>query len=232
MADRNSLVDRLLQDHLNDVEGYSSDVYDDQKGIPTVGGGINLRSPSSTKAMDDLGIKSSDEESKQLFGDDDLERIKNNVIGQKKELLGSIQSQSFPNKQLKENQEAALLSLAYNSPQLLGPNLRQRLNENDDLGAMKEIILNSNKENSPGLQLRRIKEAELYGGPLDFQQMIKTLSPDEKKQVFDHLNNIENEEQRNTVLQKYAQFDPNYKRPLEKPQFFKMGNLLKGNENE
>src|SRR6185503_4717253 len=221
MDNRNKLVDRLLETHLKDVEGYSPEVYADQKGIPTVGTGINLRSPSSAKAMDDLGIvQKNAQEAQELLGEDDLERIKTNVIGQKKDLLNTIKSQSFPQKELKENQEAALLSLAYNSPQLIGPNLRQRLNENDDLGAMREIILNSNKENSPGLQLRRIKEAELYGGPLDFQQLLKAMSPEEKKQVFDQLNQIENETQRNEVLQKYAQFDPNYKRPLEKPQFF------------
>lgn len=230
---RDALVDRLLQSHLDDVEGYSSEVYNDQKGIPTIGNGINLRSPSSSKAMNDLGIvQNTDEKSNPTFNEEDLARIKTNVIGQKKELFNTIKSQSFPQKELKENQEAALLSLAYNSPQLIGPNIRQKLNDNDDLGTMKEILLNSNKENSPGLQLRRVKEAELYGGPLDFQQLLKTLTPQEKQQVFDHLNNIENDAQKTEVLQKYAQFNPDYKRPLEKPQFFKMGNLLKGTENE
>lgn len=227
--DRNALVDRLLNSHLDEFEGYSSEVYEDQKGIPTVGTGINLRGPATGKAMSDLGITNETDES---FKQEDLSLIKNNIINQKKDFLNNVKSQSFPNKELKENQEAALLSLAYNSPALIGANLRQRLNENDDLGVMKEILLNSNRENSPGLQFRRVKEAEMYGGPLDFQQLIKSMSPEEKKQVFDQLSKIENDEQKNTVLQKYSQFDPNYKRPLEKPPFFKMGNLLKGTENE
>lgn len=225
---RDKIVNKLLESHLNEFEGFSPEVYKDQKGIDTVGTGISLRSPSSSKAMEELDIVPKEN----TFKEEDLERIKNNVIEQKKELLNRIKSQSFPQKELKENQEAALLSLAYNSPQLLGPNLRQRLNENDDLGAMREILLNSNKENSPGLQLRRVKEAELYGGPLDFQQLIKTLKPEEKKQVFEQLNMIENEEQKKSVLDKYSQFNPEYKRPLEAPTFYKLPNLFKGNKDE
>ena len=65
-----------------------------------------------------------------------------------------------------------------------------------------------------------------------YAQYVKDLRNKVLKQVFEQLNKIENEEQRKQVLDKYAQFNPDYKRPLEKPQFFKMGNLLKGTENE
>lgn len=227
--DRNKIVDDILNRHLNEVEGYSSEVYDDEKGNPTVGTGINLRSPASEKAMDELGIiKKSAEESNIPLDDSDLDKIKTNIVGQKRDLLNNIKSQNFPNKDLNEAQEAALMSLTYNSPQLIGPNLRQHLNDNNDLDAMREILLNSNKDNSPGVQLRRLKETELYGGPQDFQNLIKTLSDEDKNRIYNSLNSIKNEEQKNHALEKYSQFSPSYKAPAEPLQFYKINKMLKG----
>lgn len=228
--DRNNVVNKYLKDHLTDVEGYSTETYDDQKGIETVGKGLNLRSPATTASLLRLGHDPEAVKTGAVsLSDEDLGKAEDDVINQKRELFNNIKSQGFPQKEFNEAQEAAMLSLVYNSPQLLGPNLRQRLNENDDLGAMKEILLNSNKEQSPGIQLRRLKEAEMYGGPLDFQQLLKTMNPEEKKQVYNMLGKIQNEEQKTEALKKYEQFNPDYKPPMEKPVFFKMPKLLKGN---
>lgn len=229
MDNRDDIVKKYLKTHLSDVEGYSPDVYQDQKGVDTVGEGISLRSPATGKSLLNLGYSPDQIKSGEVqLNEDELQKTQDDILQQKRDQFSNIKSQSFPDKQFNEAQEAAMLSLMYNSPQLVGPNIRQRLNENDDLGAMKEILLNSNKEQSPGLQLRRVKEAELYGGPLDFQQLIKTLKPEEKKQVFDMLNKLDNEEHRKGALEKYKQFNPEEKRELDKPQFFKLNKLLKG----
>jgi GH24 family phage-related lysozyme (muramidase) len=225
--DRDNTVNKYLKTHLSDVEGYSDEVYDDHKGIPTVGTGVNLNSPTTQKSLLNLGYEPARVTSGEIqLSPEELDRIHDDHINETKNIFNTIKSQSFPQKNLNEAQEAAMLSLMYNSPKLVGPSLRQHLNNNDDLSVMKEIVLNSNRENNPGLQLRRIKEAELYGGPLDFQQMLKTLTPEQKKQVYDSISQIKNEEQRLQALEKYAQFDPEYKSPLEKPKFYKIAGML------
>jgi GH24 family phage-related lysozyme (muramidase) len=227
--DRNKIVNTYLKNHLQEVEGHSDEVYDDQKGIPTVGRGISLRSPSSQESLLRLGYDpDSVQRGEVSLSNEELDQVENDIINQKRDYLNTIKSQSFPQKEFNEAQEAAMLSLMYNSPQLVGPKLRQFLNEGKDLDVMREIVLNSNRENSPGLQLRRIKEAELYGGPLDFQNMLKTMTPQEKAQVYQLLNKIDNEEQRNSVLEKYGQFNPDYQPPMEKPKFGKIANIFKG----
>lgn len=229
--DRNDIVNKYLKTHLDDVEGNRSEVYEDQKGIPTIGAGINLRSPQAQKSLINMGHAPEAIQSGEIqLKPEELNKIQEESLSEKKRMFDVIKSQSFPQKELNEAQEASLLSLMYNSPKLVGPNMRQHLNEGRDLDVMREMVLNSNQEQSPGLQLRRIKEAELYGGPLDFQQMLQTLKPEEKKQVFELLNKINNDEQKTQVLQKYSQFDPDYKRPDDKPKFFKLANILKGNE--
>lgn len=227
--DRSDVVNKYLKTHLSDVEGHSDHVYADHKGIPTIGTGINLRSPSAQKSILNLGYEPQKIQTGEAqLSPEELDQVHADSLNDTRSVFETIKSQSFPKKELNEAQEAALLSLTYNSPKLLGPTLRQHLNNNQDLDVMREMILNSNKENSPGVQLRRVKEAELYGGPLDFQQMIKTLKPEEKKQIYELLNKIENDEQRGQVIAKYGQFNPDYQAPLEKPSFYKLANLLKG----
>ncbi len=227
--DRKGIVDKYLQTHLSDVEGNSDQVYQDHKGIPTIGTGVNLKSPSAQKSILNLGYEPQKVQTGEAqLSPDELNKVHADSLNDIRNVFETIKSQSFPKKELNEAQEAALLSMTYNSPKLLGPSLRQHLNNNQDLDVMREMVLNSNKDNVPGVQLRRIKEAELYGGPLDFQQMIKTLKPEEKKQIYELLTKIDNDEQRGQVIAKYGQFNPDYQAPLEKPAFHKLANLFKG----
>lgn len=224
MDNRNKIVDKLLKSHLDDVEGYSSTTYKDQKGIPTVGAGISLRSPSSKKAFEEMGVDPNVDEMDKFT----LDEAQQNIFDQKRELLGNIKQKYFPEKQLNEAQEASLLSLTYNSPELIGPNLRQYLNEGKDLDVMREIVLGSNKEKSPGLLVRRLKEAELYGGPLDFQNLLKVLSPEEKANIYNMLQKLEDPQHKQKVLERYQQFAPDYKAPMEPVKFMNLNKLIKG----
>lgn len=221
-------VKSLAKQKLKEFEGDSDEVYQDSKGIDTVGAGLALRSPTSKSAFSDLGYNVDDIKSGQVsVPREDLDSAMDNVLTQKYDLLNNIKEQSFPKKNLNDEQQAALLSLVFNSPELLGPNLRQYLNEDKDVDVMREIVLNSNKEGKPGVLFRRLQEAELYGGQKGFDDMLSTMSEQEKNIVFNTLNQTKNEQQKQKMMGKYPQFAPSYV-PKEALNFYKIPKLFKG----
>lgn len=218
----NKVAKSLAKRFLDDVEGYSSDVYQDYKNIPTVGSGLSLRSPATVKALTEMGKEVADVNS---LSDKDLSKVQDKVLNEKSKLISNLQKTDFPNANLNEAQKAALISLAYNSPQLLGPELRKNLNANDELETLKEIAIRSNKENKPGVAFRRLQEAELFGGPLGFQQMVDSMSEQDKNIINNTLNQTSNEERRMEMLNKYPQFSPSYQESENKrfSNIFKIG---------
>lgn len=180
-------------------EGFSEKVYPDEKGIPTIGSGINLNSPEVPEILNEMGY--------------DVEAIKRGVLQlspseldeiskiqdqEKKRYLQTIQKRDFPEYKPTENELNALMLLMSNSPKLIGPNLRDRLNKNDRFGAFDEIINRSNKYKSPGVQFRRMQEAEEFAGekaPEYFQRLPASQKDEirgilEQTQNPDHLEDI------------------------------------------
>ena len=158
--------DRLFE-FIGPVEGFRPKVYEDIKGLPTIGYGFNLDASGAEKrfkkALPDVSYQAAregkvsltEEQSRKLFDEsiDDVESIARDKIGE-----------DVWNK-LPEHQRVALTSLAYNSPALIGPNLTKQIQNGRIEDAIGEIILRSNKERSRGLQNRRTKEADMMLGP-------------------------------------------------------------------
>ena len=158
--------DRLFE-FIGPVEGFRPEVYEDIKGLPTIGYGFNLDASGAEKrfkkALPDVSYQAAregkvsltEEQSRKLFDEsiDDVESIARDKIGE-----------DVWNK-LPEHQRVALTSLAYNSPALIGPNLTKYIQNGSIEDAIGEIILRSNKERSLGLQNRRTEEARMMLGP-------------------------------------------------------------------
>lgn len=209
---------------LTEVEGESSEVYQDSKNIPTVGKGISLRSAASQDVLKSLGYNPEKvKRGQKSVKAKDLAKAEDMILSQKEKLLDNMQSSSFPDAKLNDAQRAALLSLAYNSPKLIGSNLRESLNKGDEIEAMKEIALRSNKDKMPGVTYRRLREAEMFGGPLGFQQMIDSMSEEEKNLINNSLRDAQDPQRKQMFLDKYPQFSPAYEEPIQK----RFNNLFK-----
>ena len=138
---------------------------DDGKGYMTVGVGYNMDRSGGRdtfkrvlgvddKFFDDVrnrNVQITPEQSKKLFASDmnDAE-----AIIQKK----------FGHLALPESKRIALVSMAFNSPSLIGPKLTAAVLAGDDHAALQEILYNSNRENWRGLARRRHDEARQFVG--------------------------------------------------------------------
>lgn len=176
----------------NKFEGFSEEVYPDEKGIPTVGPGISLNSPEVPQILNEMGYDPSRVKSgEQLISPEHLESIANEQLKEKQRYLQTIQKQDFPEYKPTENELNALMLLMSNSPKLIGPNLRDRLNKNDRFGAFDEIISRSNKDKSPGVQFRRMQEAEEFAGENapEYFQRLPTSQKDEMRSILEQTQN-------------------------------------------
>lgn len=176
----------------NQFEGFSEEVYPDEKGIPTVGPGINLNSPEVPQILNEMGYDHSEVKSgEQSISPEHLENIANEQLKEKQRYLQTIQKRDFPEYKPTENELNALMLLMSNSPKLIGPNLRDRLNKNDRFGAFDEIISRSNKDKSPGVQFRRMQEAEEFAGENapEYFQRLPTSQKDEMRSILEQTQN-------------------------------------------
>jgi GH24 family phage-related lysozyme (muramidase) len=173
-------------------EGYSEEVYPDEKGIPTVGSGINLNSPEVSEILNDMGydVEAIKRGVLQL-SPSELEEISKIQDQEKRRYLQTIQKKDFPNYKPTENELNALMLLMSNSPQLIGPNLRDKLNKNDRFGAFDEIINRSNKYKTPGVQYRRMQEASEFAGEKtpEYFQRLPTSQIDEMRNILEQTEN-------------------------------------------
>ena len=76
-----------------------------------------------------------------------------------------IVAQKFKGVDLQEHQRLALVSLAFNSPALIGPKLTAAVRSGNWKSATDEILFNSNRTGNRGLAGRRHREASLFAGP-------------------------------------------------------------------
>lgn len=212
----------LLKPFLRDVEGYREEPYLDSAGNPTIGAGLNLKDPD-VRGLFQLRDYNPDEiiEKKRLPPPEIIDEVKDSYLNRREDLvrnkIGSDLYETLP-----ANKKAALMSLGYQSLNNLGPSLTGHLASDDSINAIREMVLKTNKAQDPGTLVRRLKEAELYGGPVDFSSSFKTFSPDERKQVLDMLDKIENPHTKAEVLEKYK----NYLQENNSPKFNKLNKLL------
>lgn len=219
MGDYKSLLNPLLQD----VEGQSSDSYSDSKGIPTTGMGINLNDKENQGIMKMHGIDAQEVKSgNRSLASDESDAIHNSIIDRKERLVrDKLGNDIFDN--LPSHKKAAVMSMGYQSLNNLGPNLQTAMGSGDEIGALREMILNTNASQDPGILSRRLKEAELYGGPLDFSGAFRTMNNDEKQKLIDILNKTKNEHTKKELLNKYGSYLGATPEPLK---LFKLAGML------
>jgi hypothetical protein len=92
----------------------------------------------------------------------------------------------------------------YNSPELIGPNMKKYLETGDKEAATREIILNSNKDKLGGIAKRRLEEAQMFAGD-KFSEIMRSLAPHEKNQIQSQIQSIKNPHERKRVFEKLKQ---------------------------
>lgn len=201
----NSILDTTT-DFLLEHEGFEPSIYKDTSDIDTVGVGANISSPATQKAAEQLNLNTEQMRASQSKLTPEQGRmLARKTLEVKYPEFKTIRSRDFPEAKLAPNSEAALLSMYYNNPKLLGPILRSKLASNDMTGAAKEIMLRSNKDKVPGITKRRLAEAQLFLGD-QFEPTITNLTPEEKQEIHAILSSIENPHEKAKVLEQYGKY--------------------------
>ncbi len=139
----------LLKKH----EGFAPSVYNDSNGNPTVGYGFNLNAPDTKYLLESEGY-TKDRLDKEGITQEVADKIKSTIFDKEEQKLKESFGDFYD--QIPENKKVVLNSLFYNSPQLVGPRVRQYLADGDDLALAKEVALYSNKNNELGVLKRRV----------------------------------------------------------------------------
>ena len=167
-------VDELIRS-----EGFRQAAYPDKRGIPTIGIGANLKTQDARESAQRLGYDPEELISgKARLDESDVYNLLDDQLEFRRKDFEKIRKKFFPNSDITPNEERALRSLHFNARKLIGPSLKRALESNDDEAAAKEILLNSNRKNDPGLQARREREAKMFMGDR-FEDFIKSLSKEE-----------------------------------------------------
>ena len=130
------------------------------KGNPTIGIGFNTGRKDADELLRKVGSSLARVKNKELLTEEQAKEL--TVLAMQKEL--NFLRKTFKDVTMSQNQWIALTSLSYNSRKLIGPKLRALINAGDWEGAAEEIRTQSNKSKSPGLQIRRENEADLFQG--------------------------------------------------------------------
>jgi GH24 family phage-related lysozyme (muramidase) len=190
----------IASEALAQFEGYKPGVYKDIKGIDTAGYGFNLDAPETKGMMKSYGYDPEDVRSGRV-------EIPEDVAKQIKEQLIDINQREiekqFGNLGLSNNEIAALTTLRYNSPSLIGPNLTKYLNEGDKVNAAKEIMVRSNKENNAGLARRRLEEAKMFTGGV-----LPDLTPEETMDLRSIFNDRPDTFEKRKLLNDFPMLNP------------------------
>lgn len=212
---------KLFDPLIKDVEGFDKDPYMDQNNNATVGTGLNLEDPDVQGLMNLRNINPEEVKSGQRkLASEELDDIHNSYLDKREKLVRDKLGGDLYDT-LQPHEKASIMSMGYQSLNNIGPNLTQSIAGGDKIGAIREMILNTNKDKDPGIAVRRFKEAETYGGPLDFGLSFKTLEPEQKQQLLDMIGKIKNENTRAEVLKKYGPY------LQEKPNLGRIADLLK-----
>lgn len=211
---------------IKDVEGHSNDVYSDSKGKSTVGTGLNLDDGTVQGLMKMRGYDPAEVKAgTRNIASEDLSGIHDAYINDREKLVSGKMGPDLYNT-LQPHEKAAMMSMGYQSLNNLGPALTGAISGNDKIAAIREMVLNTNKDQDPGVLSRRMKEAELYGGPLDFASAFKVMSPEEKQKLSKIIEKTQNENTRKELQDKYG---PYLNTGPEPQQFLKLFNRSAGN---
>lgn len=203
--DNKPKLNQKFVDLITEVEGNREDVYLDSMGNPTAGVGFNLQDPDMRSSMFSEGVDPDEVAGgTRSLQPEEISRIKQTYYTKREPLVKNAVGSDLYDLQ-DDNKRAALMSLGYQSLNNIGPNLRSYISQDDDIGAIREIILNTNKHKDPGTLVRRLKEAQVYN-PEKFASAFQTFNDQEKKFVLDLLNQIKNEHTKKAVLEQYGNY--------------------------
>lgn len=191
---------QLASETISKSEGNRSDVYKDIKDIPSVGKGLNLQSPLTRTVLQGFGYNPDDVISGKITVPEDVLNDAYEYLLDKN--LADVQSK-FADQGLSEHELAALTSLNYNSPSLIGPNLTDAIMKGDKSAATKEILLRSNKEKNAGLAKRRLKEASLFAGG-----KLPDLTPEETMELRSHFEGMPDSAEKRKLYTDYPMLNP------------------------
>lgn len=169
----------LVEPFLDEFEGCRDEVYNDQRNNPTVGYGFNLNSGDTVGLLrlhgyDPEALKSK----KAKLNQDDAKIIRRSILSKKADNLKKMVGPDIYDT-LDTNKRAGLLSMMYNAPALIGPNLIRGLSsEDNDLSLLNEVISNSNKRKDAGVLYRRLREAEMMS-PKTFPMVFQSMTPEQ-----------------------------------------------------
>lgn len=143
--------------------------YEDSGGLVTIGHGYNLDAPGQYQKMKML-LKLSDEEAQSIYkGELPINKKQADILfnfSLRKAEKELNQKLADSNVKLNPNQRAALVSMIYNSPKLVGPKILEALESGDyeEVARLIRITSDSQAFKHPGLPIRRRKEAQLFSG--------------------------------------------------------------------
>lgn len=205
-------IKKRLIPSLKEQEGYRESVYSDTEGIPTIGSGVNLKDEENRGYLSMYGKDPAKLESGEDTIDEELnDRLLNNIVDRKLELSRNKLSPELWDT-LNEDQQTVIGGLGYQSLNNIGPNLTNAIMNNDIPSSVYEIVANTNKSQSPGIQYRRLKQGQDFAGE-SFWDILSSFDRDTRNKILENLNKIENEHTRKEALENYS--------PYLKEQIFK-----------
>jgi GH24 family phage-related lysozyme (muramidase) len=146
------------------------DVYKDSKGLRTIGHGYNIDAPGQFDKMKKILGLSDEEADAIVSGEMSISKEQAdklfNFSAKKAERQLDEKLQSIGGVQLTSDQRAALVSMIYNSPKLIGPKILEALKSGnyEEVARLISITSDFQKRKHPGLPIRRRKEAALFSG--------------------------------------------------------------------
>lgn len=202
--DEKNLSRKMLYDFLPKLEGNEEGAYADNRGNMTIGAGFNMDAPGAERHLANVGADPEKlRTGEDILNPDQSKKLLDSKIYEKEQLFDNLQKNSFPTTKLNPAQRAAMLSMMYNSPALVGPQMAEHLNQGDHNKVIQEMLTNSNGKKDAGILKRRLQEAELYGGPVDFNLAIKNLSPEQLEDLRSIMSGMKNDNERSKVLERY-----------------------------
>ena len=152
-----------LFEFIRESEGERLDAYKDHKGNVTVGVGFNMDADGARERFEQA-LPTVDFDAV-YNGDTDLLPSQSRVlfdttIGEYEKVVDN----KLGDVPMREHERMALVSLASNSPSLIGPNLVSKMKAGDTNGVIDEILNRSNKHKHQGIQARRKAEARMFAG--------------------------------------------------------------------
>jgi GH24 family phage-related lysozyme (muramidase) len=163
-------------------EGFRTRAYDDSDGAPrrrgtpksgnvTVGVGFNMDRPDARQVWAKAGIEADFDRvynGEQRITEDQVRTLFEYTVSEAEDFVQN----RFRGTDLQEHERLALVSLAFNNPSLVGPNLTQMIKIGDRKAAIEGILYHSNRKKHRGLASRRWREARMFAGPLNTNSAI------------------------------------------------------------